>query len=530
MTAPASVALALPRASETARRWLTTLAVMLVATMQILDTTVTNVALSHMQGSLSASVDEITWVFTSFLAANAVVLPATGWLAALLGQRRFFFAATLTFIGSSLLAGVAPSLEVLVAARIFQGVGGGPLIPLAQAILMAIFPPRERGTAMAIWGLGVMFGPIVGPALGGWITDNYSWRWIFYLNLPIGAVALALAWLFLGEPPERPPAIRRVDGLGLALMIVGVGGLQVALDRGNRLDWFDSPTIRALVAIGVAGLLAFLLRELTAAEPIVDLRVLADRTFAIGTLLITLVGFGLYSSLVLLTFYLEHLLRYDALTAGWVLAPGGLGSVISLAVAGRLVNRVDPRWLVAVGAAIIAYSLSLMASLTLGADFWTVLWTRFVQGLGMGLVFVPLTTMSLGVVPAARMANATGIFNVVRNLGGSVGIAVLTTHLARQTQAHQAVLVERVTAWDPATAERLGLLERAYAAAGADPFTARLQALQRLYDDVQRQAAMKAFLDDFWLLALLFVLFVPLVWCMARPAEPAGVREPVVAA
>jgi DHA2 family multidrug resistance protein len=503
------------------RRWAITVAVMLVATMQILDTTVTNVALPHMQGSLSASVDEITWVFTSFLAANAVVLPATGWLVALLGRRRFFMVATLTFIGSSLAAGIAPSLEVLVAARVVQGVGGGPLLPLSQAILMEIFPFRQRGTAMAIWGVGVMFAPIFGPTLGGWITDNYSWRWIFYLNLPIGAGALLLAWLFLPEPQERPAAVTRVDGVGLALMVLGVGAVQVALDRGNRLDWFDSSWITTLVVVGSVALVAFLARELTAAEPIVDLRVLAHRNFAIGTLLISIMGFGLYSSLVLLTFYLEQLLHYDALTAGYVLSPGGLGSVISLALAGRLVNRTDPRWLVSAGAAIIAYSLYLMASLNLAVDFWTVLWSRFVQGIGMGLVFVPLTTMSLAAVPAPRMATATGVFNVVRNLGGSGGIAFLTTLLARQTQTHQAGLVARVTQWDGATTERLGLLERAYAAGGADDFTARQQALRRLYEQLQDQAAMKAFLDDFWILTGVFVLFVPLVWCMRRPVEPA---------
>jgi DHA2 family multidrug resistance protein len=493
---------------------------MLVATMQILDTTVTNVALPHMQGSLSASVDEITWVFTSFLAANAVVLPATGWLVATLGRRRFFFVSTLTFVGSSLVAGLAPTLEVLVVARVLQGLGGGPLIPLSQAILMEIFPPRQRGTAMAIWGVGIMFAPIFGPALGGWITDNYSWRWIFYLNLPIGALALAMAWAFLDEPARRPAGPARVDGLGLGLMVVGVGAVQVALDRGNRLDWFDSGTITVLAAVGGAALLAFLARELTVAEPIVDLRVLADRTFALGTFLITLVGFGLYSSLILLTLYLESLLHYDALTAGYVLAPGGLGSLISLAAAGRLVNRIDPRWLVSAGAGIIAYSLALMADLSLAADFWTVLWSRFVQGVGMGLVFVPLTTMSLAAVPAARMATAAGIFNVVRNLGASAGIAVLTTMLARRTQTHHATLVGRVTVWDPATAERLSLLERAFGQAGADATTAHAQALQRLYEEVQRQAAMNAFLDDFRFLTLLFVLFIPLVWCMARPAEP----------
>jgi DHA2 family multidrug resistance protein len=501
------------------RRWVITGSVMLVATMQVLDTTVTNVALPHMQGSLSASVDEITWVFTTFLAANAVILPATGWLASLLGRRRLFFVTTTTFVVSSLLAGLAPSLGVLVGARVLQGLGGGPLLPLSQAILMEIFPPRERGTARAIWGVGVMFAPIFGPTFGGWVTDNYSWRWIFYLNLPIGALALGLAWLFLPEPRERPAAITRVDGLGLGLMVLGVGALQVALDRGNRLEWFDSGLITTLVAVGGVALVAFLWRELTVDQPIVDLRVLADRTFALGTLLIAVMGFALYSSLVLLTFYLEHLLHYDAITAGLVLSPGGIGSVVSLALAGRLVNRIDPRWLVSTGAAIIAYSLYLMASLSLTADFWTVLWSRFVQGLGMGLVFVPLTTMSLAVIPPAAMANATGVYNVVRNVAGSAGIALLTTLLSRQTQTHQAALVDRVTVWDPATAERLAALERAYASAGADLFTARQQALQRLYEEVQRHAAMKAFLDDFWLLTLVFVAFVPIVWLMRRPAE-----------
>jgi DHA2 family multidrug resistance protein len=501
-------------------------AIMLVATMQILDTTVTNVALPHMQGSLSASVDEITWVFTSFLAANAVMLPATGWLVALLGVRRFFFAATGIFVVSSALAGAAPSLELLLVARVLQGIGGGPLLPLSQAILMEIFRPRERGTAMAIWGIGVMFGPIVGPTLGGFVTDNYSWRWIFYLNLPIGALAFALAWGFLEESRVPVSATARPDLLGLGLMVLGIGALQVALDRGNRLDWFESGAITTLVAAGGAGLAAFVARELVVDRPIVELRVLADRTFAIGTLLITVMGFGLYSSLLLLTIYLEHLLGYDALTAGYVLSPGGLGSVITLIAAGRLVNRVDPRWLVSAGAGIIAYSLHLMASLSLGADFWTVLWSRFVQGLGMGLVFVPLTTMSLARVPPARMATATGIFNVVRNLGGSAGIALLTTLLSRGTQAHQTRLVSHVTLWDSEATERLALLERVYAGAGADPATARLQALQRLYEDIQRQAAMKALLDDFWLLTVVFVAFVAVVWCMGRPADAARARGP----
>lgn len=510
-------------AERPGQRWGITVAVMLVATMQILDTSITNVALPHMQGSLSASLDEITWVLTSFIAANAVILPATGWLVARLGRRTFFLLATTTFMVSSFLSGVAPNLELLVGARLLQGLGGGPLIPLAQAILLEIFPPRERGTAMAIWGLGIMVAPIVGPTVGGWITENYSWRWIFYVNLPFGALALALGSAFLEDAPRsepQPGAPRlRFDGVGLGLLVAGIGSLQVALDQGQRLDWFDSSAITTLVIVAVAALAGFVLWELHFSQPLVDLRVLRNRTFALGTLLITAVGFGLYSSFLLLTFYTEHLLRYDALTAGWVLAPGGVGSLISLAIGGRLVDRIDPRWLVSLGTGIIAYSLYLMGTLTLGADFWAVLWPRFVQGFGMGLVFVPLTTMALTAVSTAELPTATGLFNVVRNVGGSVGIAVTTTWLARQTQVHMATLIGHVTPWSAATQDRLGRLQDVYLAAGADADTARRQALKHLYEEVHRQASMNAFSDDFMRLAAIFVAILPLVWVMRRPSD-----------
>ena len=504
------------------RRWLVTIAVMLVASMQVLDTSVTNVALPHMQGTLSASLDEITWVLTSFLAANGVILPATGWLVARLGRRRFFLISTMVFMGSSLLSGAAPTLEFLVAARLLQGLGGGPLIPLSQAILMEIFPPRQRGMAMAIWGLGVMVSPIVGPTVGGWLTDNYSWRWIFYLNLPFGAVALALGSAFLRDSPEAASgrqATGPLDGIGLGLLVMGIGALQVALDRGQRLDWFDSTVITSLIVLAVVALGAFVWWELTVAHPIVNLRVLMNRTFALGTLLMTLVGFGLYGSFVLLTFYAEHLLRYNALTAGWVLAPGGIGSLISLAIGGRLVDRIDPRWLVSTGMAIIAYSLFMMGSLTLGADFWAVMWPRFVQGFGMGLVFVPLTTMSLAAVSIAELPTASGIFNLVRNIGGSVGVAMTTAWLSRQTHVHFGTLIGHVTPWSAAAADRLARLQDIYLAGGADADTARSQALRHLYQEVQRQAEMKAFADDFVQLGTLFVVLVPLVWAMRRPAD-----------
>jgi DHA2 family multidrug resistance protein len=506
-----------------AQRWGITAAVMLVATMQILDTSVTNVALPHMQGSLSASLDEITWVLTSFIAANAVILPATGWLVARLGRRTFFMVATATFMASSLLSGAAPSLELLVGARILQGLGGGPLIPLAQAILLEVFPPRQRGTAMAIWGLGIMVAPIIGPTVGGWITENYSWRWIFYINLPFGAVALALGSAFLTDatrPEAEGTASRfRFDGLGLALLVAGIGSLQVALDQGERLDWFESSAIRTLMIVAAVALTAFVMWELRVAHPLVNLRVLSNRTFALGTFLISVIGFGLYSSFLLLTFYTEHLLRYDALTAGWVLAPGGVGSLISLAIGGRLVDRVDPRWLVSLGTAIIAYSLYLMGTLTLGADFSAVFWPRLVQGFGMGLVFVPLTTMTLTSVSQSELPTASGLFNVVRNVGGSVGIAVTTTWLSRQTRVHLSTLIAHVTPWSAATADRLARLQDVYLGAGVDADTARRQALRHLYDEIERHASMKAFGDDFLRLAALFAAVVPLIWLMRRPSD-----------
>ena len=372
-----------------AQRWGITAAVMLVATMQILDTSVTNVALPHMQGSLSASLDEITWVLTSFIAANAVILPATGWLVARLGRRTFFLLATATFMASSLLSGAAPSLELLVGARLLQGLGGGPLIPLAQAILLEIFPPRQRGTAMAIWGLGIMVAPIVGPTVGGWITENYSWRWIFYINLPFGALALALGSAFLEDcpatgPPAGPRPASGSTGSGSRSWWRASARSRSHSIRASGSTGSTRSAIMTLMVVATVALTAFVLWELRVAHPLVDLRVLANRTFALGTFLISVIGFGLYSSFLLLTFYTEHLLRYDALTAGWVLAPGGVGSLISLAIGGRLVDRIDPRWLVSLGTGIIAYSLYLMGTLTLGADFWAVLWPRLSRGSAWG--------------------------------------------------------------------------------------------------------------------------------------------------
>jgi DHA2 family multidrug resistance protein len=504
-----------------ARRWAITVSMMLVVVMQILDTSVTNVALPHMQGSLSAGVEEVAWVITSYLAANAVIIPATGWLAGLLGRKRFFLICTTVFTVSSFLSGAAPNLTLLILARVAQGIGGGPLIPLSQAVMWEIFPLRERGMAMAVWGIGIMMGPILGPTVGGWIADNWSWRWIFYINLPIGLAGFLMASAFLFDPPylRRP---ERVDIAGLVLMVVGFGGLQLMLDRGEREEWFDSGFIVALALISVCALAAFLVRELTAHEPILDLSVFLDRNFAIGSTIIAMVGLGLFSSMLLLALYTQKLLGYDAWTSGVVLAPGGVGNLISLVLAGRLVARMDQRLLLALGCVLNAVSLYYMSFLTLGVDYWNLAWPRFLQGLGLGFIFVPLTTLALATIRKDRLGNATAAFNVLRNLGGGIGVAMATTLLARRSQFHQSSLVSHVSLWDAESRARLAEWTARFIAQGTDTFTAERRAIAMVYRETIAQAQALAYIDDFWLLTVLFAVIPLLIPFLRRVhVEPA---------
>lgn len=495
------------------RKWAITLSVMVVAFMQVLDTSVTNVVLPHLQGSLSAGLEEVSWVITSYLAANAVIIPATGWLAGLLGRTRFFLVCATLFTVSSFLSGIAPNLTFLILARIFQGIGGGPIIPLSQAILWEIFPLGQRGLAMAVWGIGFMMGPIIGPTLGGYIADNWSWRWIFYINLPVGLLGFFMASAFLFDPPYlKKPA--RVDWPGLVLMVLGFGSLQFLLDRGEREDWFDSSLIVTLAVIAGCALVGFLIRELTAREPILDLMVFTDRNFATGASFIAMVGLGMFSSLVLLAVYTQQLLGYDAWTSGLVLAPGGVGNMISLLVCARLVTRMDQRLLLTFGCLVNAASLYMMSTLTLGMDYWGLAFPRLVQGFALGFIFVPLSTLTLATIRKDKLVNATSAYNVLRNLGGSVGIALATTLLAQRSQFHQANLVSHLTVWDPETQSRLERWASHFMAQGSDSFTAQRRALAMLYHDTVGQAQVLAYADDFWLLAILFSvvpLFLPLM-------------------
>ena len=495
-----------------ARKWAITFTIMVVAFMQILDTSVTNVILPHLQGSLSAGLDEVSWVITSYLAANAVVIPATGWLASLFGRKKFFLICTVMFVVSSFLSGVAPDLTTLIIARIFQGLGGGPIIPLSQAILWEIFPFQQRGLAMAVWGVGFILGPILGPTVGGYLADEWSWRWIFYVNLPVGIAGFLMGSAFLFDPPYlRRPG--RTDWWGLALMVAGFGCLQLVLDRGEREDWFDSTLIVTMAIIAVAAVIGFLIRELVAYEPILDLAVFSDRNFAIGVTLISVVGFGMFSGMLLVAVFTQKLLGYDAWTSGLVLAPGGLGNIFSLFASG-LVTRVDQRLMLAFGCLLNAASLYMMTSLTLGMDYWALALPRFVQGFAVGFIFVPLSTLTLATVRRDKLVNATAVYGMLRNFGGSVGIALVTTLLAQRGQYHQATLVSHITVWDPETRARLSQWASHFVAQGSDAFTAERRAVAMLYRETVTQAQLLAYTDDFWLLCLMFAsvpLFLPLM-------------------
>ena len=502
--------------------WIVAVAVMFATFMEVLDTTVVNVSLPHIAGNLSATIDESTWVLTSYLVANAVILPLTGWLARTLGRKRLLMASVTGFTLASLLCGLAPNLPSLVAFRLLQGATGGAMQPLSQAVLLEAFPPHMRGKAMGFWGLGIVVAPILGPVLGGWLTDSYSWRWVFYINLPVGIVSLVMTRLFVFDPPYLRRESTGVDYWGIGLLALWVGSLQLALDLGQQRDWFSSPFITTLVVLACGGLVAFLVRELMANEPVIDLRVFRLRSYSTGVFLMTSLGFVLYGSLVLLPIMLQTLLGYPSLQAGIAMAPRGMGSLIGMPAVGLLIGKLDPRKLVALGLMVGAGTLFWLGDLNLGAGYWDIFWPQFLQGIGLSLVFVPLTTISMDAVPRERMGNATSLFNLMRNLGGSIGIAVTGTMLARQQQAYTNVLGSHVTPFSAQARNLLDSLYQGFIAAGADPVTATQRAYAAAFGAVQRQAAMLSFVDVFRGLGLIFVCLVPLVLLMKRPRTQAS--------
>ncbi len=497
--------------------WVVSLAVMLGTFMVVLDTTVVNVSLPHIAGSLSSTVDETTWALTSYLAANAIVLPITGWLANHFGRKRLLIMSLVGFATSSFLCGLSLSLPMLIVFRIAQGATGGALQPISQAVLLEAFPPAERGKAMGFWGLGIVVAPILGPVLGGWLTDNYTWRWVFYINVPVGVLAVFMARMFVFDPPYITRSSESVDYWGLGLLALAVSTLQVALDQGRSEDWFHSMFISGLLLTSIAAWAVFVWRELSANHPVVDLRVFKIATYTMGVIATVVLGFVLYGSLVLLPILLQTLLGYPALQAGIAMAPRGFGSFIAMPVVGYLTAKIDPRKLVVAGLVSGAWTLFWLGGLNLQAGYWDVFWPQFFQGIALGLLFVPLTTITMAPIPRERMGNAASVFNLMRNIGGSVGIAITATLLSNRQEVHRQLLGEHINLYSPAAQQMFNTLKGGLMARGADVFTATQGAYAAMSGMVVRQAAMLSFLDTFRVLGIVFLIMAPLMFIMRKP-------------
>lgn len=506
--------------------WLIAASVMLATFMEVLDTSVANVSLPHIAGNLSATAEESTWVLTSYLISNAIILPATNWLGHFFGRKRFLIVCIGIFTLSSALCGAATSLGMLLFARVLQGAGGGALQPIAQAVLLESFPQERRGSAMAVYGMGIVVAPIIGPTLGGWITDNYSWRWIFYINVPIGILAVFMASTFLEDPPyiksQRPG---RIDYIGFGLMALGLAALQIVLDKGQEDDWLSSSFIVKAIIIAVVALVAFIVWELRTKEPIVNLRVLGNRNFAVGVVLITAMGIVLYGTIALLPLFLQTLMGYPALQSGLAVSPRGIGAVISMIVVGRLVGKIDGRYLVMFGFVVVGYSSYMLGDINLDISISSIVWPQIIAGLAMGFVFVPLTVMSTGTLSNEQIGNATGIFNLMRNVGGSFGIAAVTTMLARGAQVHQGMMVSHLTPYDPEFQQYVRELTGVIGA-GANFMTAQQQAYGAIYQTLVRQANLLAYIDNFRFLALMCVICAPAALLFKRVRN--GRRAPAM--
>jgi len=511
----------LRRPDGTINPWVIAVTVTLATFMEVLDTSIANVALPHIAGNLSAGSDESTWVLTSYLVSNAIVLPLSGWFSGLLGRKRFYMICVALFTLSSFLCGLAPSLGVLVLFRILQGTGGGGLQPSEQAILNDTFPLEKRGMAFAVYGLAVVVAPTIGPWLGGWITDNFSWRWIFYINVPVGMVSLLLTNFLVSDPPymkkSNLKAGFRIDYVGIGLISLGLGSMQIVLDKGQRDDWLSSNFIRVFFALMLVGLIAGILWEWREKEPVVDLKMLKDRNFAVATLTMFFLGFVLYSTTVLIPQLLQELMGYSAQLAGMALSPGGMVIMCMMPVVGILVGKVDTRILIAFGCVVCSVALFVMASWNLQLDYRHAVAARMLQSFGLAFLFIPINVAAFAYVPKEKTNMGTGIINLARNVGASVGIATVTTMLDRRSQFHIARLTEKANELSAAYHNALNGFQLKLMSAGATAAHASAQAHALVYSTIERQAAMLAFLDNFKMLGVIFLVVLPALLLMRKP-------------
>src|SRR3984957_5864890 len=506
--------------------WLIAIAVMLSTFMEVLDTTVVNVSLPHIAGSLSATVDEATWTLTSYLVANAIILPLTGWLSNYFGRKRMLMLSVTGFTIASFACGLAPTLPFLIVCRVIQGACGGRLQPISQAVLLESFPPQDRGKAMGFWGLGVVVAPLLGPGLGGWLTDSYSWRWVFYINVPIGIASIIMTRLFVFDPHYIKRASSKIDYWGIGMLAVGIGLLQVVLDKGQEKDWWATAWITAVAIGAVAALVLFMARELIIDHPVVQLRVFKDRTYSTGVFLMSMLGVGLYGTTVLIPLLLQTLLGYPALRAGIAMAPRGLGSFIAMPIVGLIMSKFDPRKMLALGLFVCALTLFQFSGLDRSAGYWDFFWPQLEMGLSLALVFVPLTTITMSGIAKEKRGNATSLFNLVRNLGGSIGISAVQTMEVRLQQTNTNVLGAHANPFSAGARNMMNMMEHAMASRSGDAVAAAQQARAMVFGLVQREAAMISYNTIFKSLGILFLGLLPFILLMRRPSH----KAPAVAA
>ena len=506
-----------------AHRYLIAAAVALASLLQVIDTSIVNVAIPKMMGNFGASLDEISRVSTAYIVASVIVIPMTGWLGTFFGRKRYFIGSIILFTAASVLCGLSRSLQALVLWRIVQGIGGGALLSTSQAILYDAFPKEEVGTGLALWGMGVMVGPTLGPTLGGWLTDNYSWPWIFYINLPFGIFAAVMIALYVRDPAHHPRS-RSIDFAGIGLLALTVGSLQWMLERGERFDWFDSRLVVVLAFVSVLGAALLIWRELTATEPVIDFRVLKNPQFSIGVFMGVLLGAGLLGSVFILPVFLQGMLRMTAWQTGRIILPGALASAVSMMLVGRLTRRLDNRLLVTFGSMLFCLAMWRLSHVTSESGAGEFFWPLILRGFGLGMVFVPLTNLTLAQIERKDMAQATGLFNFFRQIGGSFSIAVMASLLTRYTIEKHAMLVEHVSVDNPEAISRIAALTHGFVARGMDAFSAREAALRILDQQVMAQANVLAF-SRIYLLSgaiLFFSLPLLLLFRKPRPGEPAA--------
>ena len=504
--------------------WIIALTVTLATFMEVLDTSVANVALPHIAGSLSAGQDESTWVLTSYLVSNAIILPMSGWFSQLIGRKRFYMSCVALFTISSFLCGLAPNLSMLIIFRVLQGVGGGGLQPSEQAILADTFEPRQRGMAFAVYGMAVVLAPAIGPTLGGWITDNFNWRWIFFINIPVGIISLLLTNMLISDPPYMKQEKRkgfRVDFIGLGLLALGLGAMQVVLDKGQRDDWFGSNFIIVMTAICIVSLIAVIIWEWHHKDPIIDLHLFKIRSFGIGNMLMFMVGFALLSSTVLLPQFSQELLGYTAQRAGLALMPGGFAIILCMPLVGYLLGHTDARRLLLFGLAMVSFSLIHMTNFDTSIDFRTLATARVFQAMGLAFLFVPINTAAYAFIPPGKNNAASGLINLARNIGGSVGISFVTTMLARRAQVHQNNLTARLNSGNGQFQAAITNTTHMLITHGSSPSEAARQAYGIIAFNLNRQATMLAYVDNFWILGVAVAAMIPFVFLMKK-VKPGG--------